>query len=511
VIDVGQLLDVTARRYPQRTAVVDERRSLTYAEYRWRANRVANAIAAHGVRPGDAVAVLMGNSVSYAEVIFGLARAGAVAAHVSHRLSPAEMAALIEDSGACTLIFDAEYGDMVAALLDVGAWAPELAPIVADEGAAAQPVDGLDYEAWLAGASERTPDAATEPIFYLGYTSGTTGRPKGARIPQATRVLTAIAACTEYGLGADDVTLMFTPMHHGGPLVFVLAPVVTGGRMVIMRRFDPDQAWRVIAEHGVTNAFVVPTILGRLIAARGDSAPTTLRVLVSNAAPLPTAVKEATLRAIPGVRLHEFYGSTEAGIVTTLRPEDQFRKRRCAGQPLLLTEVEIRDDQGRPVGAGEVGELFSRSPYLFDGYHGRAEATAEAMVDGWVTAGDLARTDDEGYVYIVGRKKDMIISGGVNIYPQEIEDALLAHPAIAEAAVIGVPDDDWGERVKAAVVLADGAHDASAAVAEATRELGSYKRPRSVDVHEALPRNAAGKVLKHVLRSPEWAGREAEI
>ena len=505
---IADLLDASAARYPDRLAIADESRSLTYREYRERSVRVANAILSDACAEGDRVGVLLANSVSYGEVIFGFARAGVIAAHLSFRSSPSELAWLLANAGARTLVFDHEYADAVAEMLALGEWEPELELVCVDGTDAG----ARDYDAWLATASVCDVPRSTEPVFYLGYTSGTTGRPKGARITQTSRALTAIVACTEYGLGSDDVTLMFTPMHHGGPLVFVITATVVGGPLVIMRRFDPDAAWGVIERYGVTNAFVVPTILGRLAEARaGRPAPACLRVLISNAAPLPTPTKEAILALAPELALNEFYGSTEAGIVTNLRPPDQLRKIRCAGQPLLLTEVEIRDDDGNACGPGEVGELFSRSPFLFDGYHERPDATAEALVDGWATAGDLARTDEEGFIYIVDRKKDMIISGGVNIYPQEIEDALLAHPAIDQVAVIGIPDDDWGERIKAFVVLAGPDATAGSAVEEAVSGLAAYKRPRELEVCDELPRNSTGKLLKRVLRDREWVGREAQI
>ena len=512
MMHVADLLDVSARRYPDREAVKDESRGLTYGEYRERSVRVANAVLDLGVAPGERVGVLLANSVDYAEVIFGLVRAGVVATHLSFRSSPAELANLLADSNSRTLIYDAEYADAVAEILTLDDWSPDLDLVRVGE---AGETEALAYMDWVDAGATSEPPRSEEPVFYLGYTSGTTGRPKGARITQDSRVLTAIAACAEYELGPSDVTLTLTPMHHGGPLVFMLTPVVVSGRHVIMRRFDENVAWQTIEREGVSNAFVVPTILGRMVEARGEDepVPTSLRVLVSNAAPLPSPTKEGILRIAPDLKLNEFYGSTEAGIVTNLRPEDQLRKVRCAGQPLLLTEVEIRDDEGKVVEGGEVGELFSRSPFLFDGYHDRPDATAEALVDGWATAGDLARVDEEGYIYIVDRKKDMIISGGVNIYPKEIEDALLRHAAIAEVAVIGIPDEDWGERIKAFVVLAAGADPdgAEAAVAEATSDLAAYKRPRVVEVTDELPRNSTGKLLKRVLRDREWAGREAAI
>jgi long-chain acyl-CoA synthetase len=226
-----------------------------------------------------------------------------------------------------------------------------------------------------------------------------------------------------------------------------------------------------------------------------------LRAVISNAAPLPQAMKEKIVEFFGDGLLHETYGSTEASIVSNLRPPDQLRKQQCVGQPFPYTLVELRDDDGNEVGADEVGELFSRSPYLFDGYWQRPEETEAAYHDGWVTVGDMARRDDEGHLYIVDRKKDMVISGGVNIYPREIEEILFAHPQIADVAVIGVPDDKWGERLKAFVVKGKDADlDQDAVIAYCEGRISSMKTPKEVAFIDLLPRNAGGKVLKTDLR-----------
>jgi acyl-CoA synthetase (AMP-forming)/AMP-acid ligase II len=507
---VSDLVELSARRYPHRLAVSDEQRVVTYSDFLLRSRRVANGALGIGCSAGDRVAVLMHNSVEYAEVIIGLAAADVVAVHVSDRLGAEEMGHILTDSNARTAIFHADMSDRLAVSEEASGWQPALPAIVVGTSPSVQ---ATAYEEWLTEADSRARPqvTATPHAFYLGYTSGTTGKPKGARITHSSRTLTAIAACAEYGLTAADVTLMFTPMHHGGPLVFVLTTLGQGGHLVIMRRFDPERAVALIEEKHITNAFVVPTILHRLAAVRADPRRVSPRVLISNAAPLPTVVKEATLERFPNVQLHEFYGSTEAGIVTNLRPEDQMRKTRCAGQPFLLTEVAVLGDSGEPVATGEVGELFSRSPYLFDGYHNLPEASAEVMHNGMVTAGDMARVDDEGYVYIVDRKRDVIISGGVNIYPREIEEVLLRSPEIAEVAVIGVPDPEWGERVKAYVVLRDPALDPASVVSEAAEPLASLKRPRLTEAVPALPRNSTGKLLKRKLRELAWRAEEAQI
>jgi acyl-CoA synthetase (AMP-forming)/AMP-acid ligase II len=255
----------------------------------------------------------------------------------------------------------------------------------------------------------------------------------------------------------------------------------------------------------VTNMFVVPTIQNRLV--RDDGAVfrgrdwSSFRLMISNAAPLSTSTKEAVLDAVPGLELHEFYGSTEAGIVTNLRPADQLRKVRCAGQPFMLNRVAVLDEDGKAVEPGELGELFSASPYLFEGYNGLPEASAEVERAGMVGVGDLAQMDD-----IVDRKNDLIISGGINIYPREIEEALIRHPAVREVAVIGVPDPEWGEQVRAFLVLGAEASSPESVLAEACADLADYKRPRSFSVMDELPKTSSGKVLKRELRERYWSG-----
>jgi long-chain acyl-CoA synthetase len=238
-----------------------------------------------------------------------------------------------------------------------------------------------------------------------------------------------------------------------------------------------------------------------------------LRTIVSNAAPLSQALKERIVEHFGDGVLFECYGSTEGSIVTSLRPEDQLRKEQCVGLPFPCTEIRLLDEEGEEAAPGEVGELFSRSPYLFNGYWRRPDETAKGFRDGWFSAGDMARQDEEGYVYLVDRKNDKIISGGVNIYPREVEEVLVRHPAVAEAAVFGVPDDYWGEAVHAVVALREGrAAGAEELVAFcADRELARFKLPKEIDFVPALPKNAAGKILRRELRAPFWAGRARQI
>jgi long-chain acyl-CoA synthetase len=310
----------------------------------------------------------------------------------------------------------------------------------------------------------------------------------------------------EYGCyGPEDVGLATAPLYHGAGMAFALASVYFGGTISLLKSFQPEELLRRIAAEHITNAFMVPTMFQAVF-----GLPETVRrqydlsgfsTWMSNAAPLAQATKELIVAEWPHARLFELYGSTEAGIVTSLRPHDQLRKVQCVGQPFPLTDIKLLDGAGDEVGAGEVGELFSRSPYLFNGYHGQLAATDDAFRGEYFSAGDLAVRDEENHFYIVDRKKDMILTGGVNVYPREVEEVLVRHPKLADVAVIGLPDAYWGERVAAVAVPRAGESASEADVlAFCEGKLASFKTPRTVVFADHLPRNAAGKVLKRVLR-----------
>ena len=311
----------------------------------------------------------------------------------------------------------------------------------------------------------------------------------------------------EWGLGTGRRSIAVAPMYHGAGFAFGYTPVFTGGTVSMLRAWDPEALLAMIARDRAQSVFLVPThaqmlrALGDEVWARYDLS--SLDTLYFNAAALPVALKEWVLERFPGVGVHELYGSTEGGVISNLRPADARRKAGSVGHPWFMTEVRVVDDDGQPVAPGEPGELFSRSPYLMNGYLDDAEATAACTTDdGFLTCGDVVTVDDEGFIRIVDRKKDLIISGGVNVYPRDVEEAILRHPAVAEAAVIGVPDDTWGERVVAYVVPRSGASvDAAELDAHLRPLLAAYKLPRSVVAVDGLPRNASGKVLKRDLRA----------
>ena len=308
-----------------------------------------------------------------------------------------------------------------------------------------------------------------------------------------------------YRTWPDDRFLAIAPMCHGAGMIFSLAPVFLGGYAEIMDKFDPGQVMTKLKHEAMTGFFGVPTHFNVIFSLEKKwleaNRPTDLKTIISNAAALPQAMKETLVEFFgPGI-LHETYGSTEAGIVSNLRPADQLRKKACVGQPIPGTLVSVRDEDGNECAPDDVGELFSRSPFLFNGYWKRPEETVEAYRDGWVTVGDLVRRDAEGYLYIVDRKKDMVISGGVNIYPREIEEVLITHPDVADVAVIGVPDEKWGESLKAYVVSKSGSdNSAENLIKYCDDKISRMKTPRAIEFIESIPRNATGKVLKTDLR-----------
>jgi len=483
-------------RAPDKVAYRHRERTRTYRELLDRVDRVTSGLAAGlGLRPGQHGAIVAKNSIEFMEIVLGASQAGVALATVNPRLSPQEIVAICDDAGARVVFADPESA---AALRDA---APATKPVVI--------AIGPEFEAWLARALPATslPPVREWDDFTIPYTSGTTGKPKGVLVPHRSRILTLFGMAVEYGCYApDDRFLAIAPMCHGAGMIFSLAPVFFGGYAEIIDRFEPEEVLARLGSQHITGFFAVPThfhaLLSASAAALGASRKAPLKAVISNAAALPQAMKERLVAHFGPGLLHETYGSTEAGIVSNLRPPDQLRKLQCVGQPFPCTEVELRRQDGGVCDPDEVGELFSRSPYLFNGYWGRPQETAESFRDGWVTVGDLARRDGEGYLYIVDRLKDMVISGGVNLYPREVEEVIFQHPAVLEAAVIGIPDEKWGEVLKAFVVLRPGEDvGADGLLAFLESRISRMKLPKHVEFIGQIPRNANGKVLKTALRA----------
>jgi acyl-CoA synthetase (AMP-forming)/AMP-acid ligase II len=507
-------MDIVARHaqaYPDRPAVIDGERRLTWREYHEARNRLARALAGLGLT-ADEHAVLYAENGAEVLLAGAAARAlGAIPVPMNHRLVAEEVAYVLDDADAVVIFASDAF---LATLERVRGGAPRLRHAVlmgAERRAWAHHLDDL-----LASASPAPIEAPPGLGGSMVYTAGTTGKPKGARRqasdPAAMLARMAALRCT----APDDVHLVAGPLYHSAPAGFALYAHALGQTVVVMRRFDPEVALRTIERERCTTTFMAPTLLKRLVDLPADVRCRydvgSMRSIVVAAAPCPMRVKEEIL-AWFGPVLHEFYGSTELGINTVLEPADMLRKPGSCGRAAPGVEVAILDDGGRPVAPGTPGELHvRRGPGVFDGYYKNPQATAETARGEWLSVGDVAWMDDEGFVYICDRKRDMIISGGVNIYPAEIEDVLHRHPAIEDVAVFGVPDADWGERVHAAIQLRPGRSLTPAEVtAFCRRHLADYKVPREVSFHADLPRDAAGKLVKRVLREPYWAGRAVRV
>ncbi len=485
---------------PHQPAVIDGDRQLTYAQLHARASQVANVLHAAGLERGDRVAILLGNRLEYIELAAGTAAAGLVMVPLNPRLTAPEIGYILGHSGSRALIVDAALAEVAAAAL---ADHPAVGTVLAIDGGDL----GGDYEAALADASPEHPrlEIDEDEAFCIAYTSGTTGRPKGVRISHRSRTLVCYGTALEWGLGPGRRTIAVAPMYHGAGFAFAYAACVTGGTVAMLRAWDPAGFLDLVAEVRPHSVFLVPAHAQMLrnlgadaIAARDTSS---LETVYFNAAPLPQELKLWFMDTFPHVGCHELYGSTEGGIVTNLRPPDMRRKDACVGTPWFMTEVRLVDPDGQVVKGPGVGELYSRSPFLMLGYHDDPGATAACTTaDGFLTCGDIVRRDDEGYLYIIDRVKDLIITGGSNVYPREVEEVLVTHPSVREVAVIGTPDETWGEAVTACVVPADGSIDHDQLDAHARASLAGYKVPKRYVQVDALPRNAAMKILKRQLR-----------
>ena len=515
MISGTDILAMHAAQTPDKPALItDAGRVVPYRELNARVNRAAHALEALGMQRGDRCVNVQYNGVEYIELAHALRKLQAVSTPMNYRLRDAEIAYLLNDSGARVIVAGPEF----VAHVD------EARPQVEDAeqrhwiavGPGDPPPGWESYESLLAQASEEEPPpppGVTGPTMV--YTAGTTGNPKGAYRPNGVDPMVIFQWIQSFGLTADDVHLLAGPAYHSAPGAFAGLQQILGATLVIMRRFDPEQACRLIAEHRVSTTFMAPILVKRIVDlpdnVRRRYDVSSMRVLIVAAAPFPGDVKRRAAEYF-GDCVWEFYGATETGIVTLIGPDDLLRKPESCGRPMPGVEVKLLDDGGNEVGVGQPGELWSRSSGTFGEYLNKPEATQRNFnAEGFFTVGDVAYRDEEGFVYICDRKVDMIISGGVNVYPAEVEAVLHTHPDVEDCAVIGVPDPEWGESIKAVVKRRDGAALGEQQVLQFLGErLADYKRPRSVDFVDDFPRDAAGKLLKRLIRDRYWeaAGRQ---
>ena len=483
----------------------------TYAELNALVNRVAHGLAGLGVAAGERLVWCGPNSLEVLATIHAARKLGLVAVPLSYRFTAEEMAYVVDNSQATIVVADAEQAPLLASVRDQ---TPQARHLVVYGGDVPEGAHGWD-EVQAGQADSEPPALGGEVGAAMIYTSGTTGKPKGALRTTTDRDI-VFAMLAELDLmHADPVHLTTGPLYHSGPLAFASLSHTLGGTTVVLRRFDPVAWLRLVAQHRVTNTFSAPTQLKRIVSLPAEELAgadlSSMRCLIANAAPVPYALKQEVISKLGDGFLFEVYGSTELGVGTILRPEDQLRKPGSCGRGYGGIEFRAMRDDGTEAAPGEPGELFIRTGLAMDGYHASAEQLAE-VDGGWKSVGDIAYLDDEGFVHICDRKKDMVISGGVNIYPAEIEAVLHAHPQVFDAAVFGVPDDDWGEHVHAVVQPKPGeAIDLDELSAFVEPRLAGYKRPRSYELRDELPRTESGKLLKRLLRDEHWRGRDSRV
>jgi fatty-acyl-CoA synthase len=496
-----------ALRAPDRTALIYEGRRDSFRELDRHIDRAANALRAAGVRAGERVAVFSHNNRAFVILRFAIIRAGAVFTPINFMLNAAEVAYILGHSGAGALIAE----DALCAIADEAvaqmSAPPRLKAFVRHAGTP-PPAGWADADAWLDHADDTpaVPGRSEDDPVQLMYTSGTESRPKGALLSTRCLMTQYVSCIVEGGMSAEDVDLHCLPLYHCAQLdCFLSVDLYLGATSILLRAPDPATMLAVLEAERVTKLFCPPTVWISLLR-HPDFDRRDLSALAKGyygASIMPTAVIEELLRRLPGLRLWNFYGQTEmAPMATVLKPEDQLRKLGSAGRPAINVETRIVDDDDNDVPPGAIGEIVHRSPQAMLGYFEDEAKTRDAFRGGWFHSGDLGRLDEDGYLYVVDRKKDMIKSGGENVASREIEEVLFAHPGVAEVAVFGTPHERWIEAVTAVVVLRDGAEVTIEELDAHCRDrLAGYKRPKRIVLTDSLPKNASGKILKRDLRA----------
>jgi fatty-acyl-CoA synthase/long-chain acyl-CoA synthetase len=517
------LLTLHAALRPSKIAVVDDRPPLgsspacievrTFAELEAEANQLANLWLELGVRPGHKVVWCGQNSLALVRAIHAARKAGVIAVPLNYRLTPEEAAYVVDNCDAVSVYTDAEYAELFERILPQ---IPKVGSVVVFDGA---PGKGqLDGDALLARASRECPvRAAEDDGSTMIYTSGTTGHPKGALRRGAGNPDQVRALMAFIGYVPEDVYLTTGPLYHSGPGGFMGIAHSIGNTVVVQHKFDAEDWLRLLDRYEVSTTFSAPTPI-RLVCnlpaqVKAKYDRTSMKRMIANAAPWSFALKEAYLRDFPEDSLWEVYGSTELGVNSILEPKDQRRKPGSCGRPAPGVDLRLLDENGEEiVTARRPGELYARSKSVFATYYKAQEKYEKSRRDDFFTVGDIAYRDEEGFYFICDRKNDMIISGGMNIYPAEIEAALERHPSVLDVAVFGIPNEEWGESVHATVALREG-HTLSdrELIAFAREHLAGYKLPRSISFVPEIPRTGSGKILKRVLREPFWKGHGSSV
>jgi acyl-CoA synthetase (AMP-forming)/AMP-acid ligase II len=503
---------------PDGPAVVFEDRRYSWTEFDGRINRLANALIDLGAKRSDHVAVFSKNCNEFLETYFACARSGTICTAINYRLSPRELSYVIDNSEAKILIVAEEFLDTLAE------FRADLKQVEHYVVIGSAPDDMKSYDEITGAASDAEPDLELdeEDVVLQMYTSGTTGLPKGAMLTHRNLCTNAIGCAFGMNFQSDDCMLMVAPLYHMAAGMTSLATILQGGPIFLHADFNPVAILDDLEGGEITVVLLIPVMANFLLQMPGieERDFSKLRGIVYGASPMPVEVLRKAMEVF-GCEFVQGYGQTESSaVLCVLGPEDhvldgtpeQERRLGSAGREVFGTQVRVVDEEDKDVEPGQIGEVIGRGANVMKGYWNMPEASAETLRDGWLRTGDLGTMDEDGYVYILDRVKDMIISGGENVYSREVEEVLYAHPCVAEAAVIGVPDDKWGESVMAVIVLRDGHEATGEEIIEFCRDkLAGYKRPRSVEIIDSLPRNLSGKVLKKILREPHWKDKGRQV
>jgi fatty-acyl-CoA synthase len=499
-LTLGRLATRNAREQPDQAAIIERvagRREITFEEFDRRTTRLANAFGDLGLEPGDRVAMYLRNSIETLETFIAATKAGVLPVPINHRFKTREIAYVLEDSGAEICIFDDDATDIVTELRE---YETPVETFLHVGEANARPSFANGYDAVLQDGAGTSPDLSPNRLDRAAmlYTSGTTGDPKGCIFTHDNLLQNAENTIYDIGLDQDERFLIMTPLFHVAAFVLFLDAFYVGSTTVLTADFDPGHVLSVIEEERVTGSFVVPTQGRALLEEDIDSYDlSSFRRYWTGTAPSEAELKRGIIDAFD-CDLTEMFGQTELSPLTLVLPPDvAFEKIHTVGRPLFNVGVKLVDDDGNEVKQGEPGQIAYWGPTVFEGYHELPEKNEEVFDGDWFVSSDIMREDEDGYFEFLGRADDMINSGGENIYPEEIEEVLHEHPAIDSAAVFGVPDEKWGERVKAVVVPEEGEDLTEAAIVDrVTAELAGYKKPREIEFRSELPRNPTGKVLK---------------
>jgi len=496
-LNVGYLLLRNVHEHPDRLAVIFEEKRYTYKAFNERVNRLANALQKRGAIKGDKVATLLHNCTEFAEISFALSKIGALSVPINFRLKEEEIGYIIDHSDASLIFFGPEFQETLSRLR------PQLRKVKKAIQVGGTP----EYEELLSSSSDQEPSAFVqdEDEHSIMYTSGTTGFPKGAVHTHRSRIWNSLNMLVDTGLRGTDTFAILTPLFHiaaGHTMLF--STLFIGATVVLLKAFSLPGFFEVVQKEKVTAFFAVPTLFSRILEHPNlrDYDLDSLRLLFTGGAVTPVELKEKLMKAFPRATLDDLMGLTEGGPLTTfLSYRDAFHKPASVGRAHFSQMVRVVNAKGEDVKGEEVGEIIVKGPAVMKGYYKNPEATAKALRDGWLYTGDLARVDGEGYQYLVVRRTDLIVTGGENVYPAELERVLLEHPGVKEVAVIGIKDKEWGERVMAVVVPREGEKPSEKDILAFCRErLAGYKQPRSVALVEELPKNQLGKILYKELR-----------